>query len=188
MNRPIDTPWGPSQSIKEVAPGIHFVSTASHGGLQLSEERQHQMPEGLQEEWFEEDCQWAWPTAVFAKEMKPKDVWHAMKTLAGQTPKIPLPQAQEIANTWERENGEKFLAGSFGFNGATMRETQTYRRVKDNAQMIVAKTRRGWTDRFEFPATATREEILGLPETELLQDIPNPTSQHKCQTQNQPSA
>jgi len=55
-----ETPWGPSQSEREHAPGIVFYSTAGHGGYRLSAERykefcqiphfQHWSP------WLEEDC------------------------------------------------------------------------------------------------------------------------------------
>jgi len=35
----ISTPWGPSQTSREIAPGICFYSTASHGGYYLSPDR-----------------------------------------------------------------------------------------------------------------------------------------------------
>lgn len=58
---PIQTPWGPSQSQREHAPGIIFYSTASHGGFRLSEERQAELHEVevLKDfgPWLEEDCE-----------------------------------------------------------------------------------------------------------------------------------
>jgi hypothetical protein len=62
---PVETPWGPSQSSTEIAPGIVFHSTASHGGYHLSPARVASMPKPLREfqpwaepGWYEEDCDW----------------------------------------------------------------------------------------------------------------------------------
>ena len=41
------TPWGESQSVSEIAPGIQVVSTASHGGFLLSHDRLTAMPDEL---------------------------------------------------------------------------------------------------------------------------------------------
>lgn len=40
-----NTPWGRSDSQKELADGIWMVTTPSHGGVKLSPERQAQMPD-----------------------------------------------------------------------------------------------------------------------------------------------
>ncbi len=58
------TPWGPADTVNELAPGIVAVTTPSHGGLWLSPERYAQIPESLRAvarryapaPWFEEDC------------------------------------------------------------------------------------------------------------------------------------
>ena len=64
----IDSPWGPSQTVANYAPGIDFITTASHGGFRLSPERNAEMPaswraaafNGLGERgWYEEDYDWA---------------------------------------------------------------------------------------------------------------------------------
>jgi len=57
----IETPWGPSQSQHEHAPGIVFHSTASHGGYHLSTERWKDFTAIPQfanwpAPWLEEDC------------------------------------------------------------------------------------------------------------------------------------
>lgn len=56
----IHTPWGPSQSQREHAPGIVFHSTASHGGYLLSDERYAEFRElphfANWDRWLEEDC------------------------------------------------------------------------------------------------------------------------------------
>jgi len=56
-----ETPWGPSQSQREHAPGIVFHSTASHGGYHLSTDRWKDFTSIPQfaawpAPWLEEDC------------------------------------------------------------------------------------------------------------------------------------
>ena len=56
------TPWGPTQDIEELAEGVWRVSTASHGGLKLSRERWHSLPDCVRDAMFnatfaEEDCE-----------------------------------------------------------------------------------------------------------------------------------
>ncbi len=67
----MNTPWGPSQEIYPVIEGIVFVSTAGHGGLKLEVWRQARMPLYLRRPggWYEEDCEWSLPAAVFAAEI-----------------------------------------------------------------------------------------------------------------------
>jgi hypothetical protein len=79
----IETPWGLAQGAPTpIAPGIFSVSTASHGGIWLDDQRLSQVPEHFRawakrwahgaDQWFEEDCCWAtvactWP-AFFPEE------------------------------------------------------------------------------------------------------------------------
>ena len=56
------TPWGYPRDIEEVAEGVLRVSTAGHGGLQLSRERWTEIPAAVREAMFtptfaEEDCE-----------------------------------------------------------------------------------------------------------------------------------
>lgn len=69
---PTESPWGKVEEATECAPGIWFVSTMSHGGFQLSPERQCLMPAGIENinflmsrEWYEEDCDANWVVARF---------------------------------------------------------------------------------------------------------------------------
>ena len=64
MHLDTTTPWGPAETTDEVAPGITFYTTASHGGYYLSPERNAEIPLGLRMEtfcklglegWYEED-------------------------------------------------------------------------------------------------------------------------------------
>lgn len=69
---PTSTPWGRPEYTKELAPGIWHISTMSHGGIWLSPERRQAMPPDMDhitwlasDEWFEEDCDAAWPIIMF---------------------------------------------------------------------------------------------------------------------------
>ncbi len=75
MTAPKNSPWGPVQDSFELAAGIVEVSTASHGGIWLSAERQKEI--GRYEgnflgsiEWWEEDCDWAVPFAFFSRDIR----------------------------------------------------------------------------------------------------------------------
>lgn len=61
-----DSPWGPVDSVEEVAHGVEFISTPGHGGYHLSEERQAEVVKRFPHfttfvggPWYEEDCDWA---------------------------------------------------------------------------------------------------------------------------------
>ena len=66
------TPWGASQSVVPLAEGIISVSTASHGGVKLSPERQRAMPWALamNEPWYEEDCDWSLVYLAFEDDIR----------------------------------------------------------------------------------------------------------------------
>jgi len=59
------SPWGAIQSQQTVAPGIEFVSTASHGGCYVSDDRLAELPAAVRDaerfnppgNWYEEDCE-----------------------------------------------------------------------------------------------------------------------------------
>lgn len=53
------TPWGAAQSTYYPAPGIVQVSTAGHGGVKLSPERNREVHPALRRRsgWYEEDCE-----------------------------------------------------------------------------------------------------------------------------------
>ena len=57
------TPWGQSDHTKEIAPGIIFYSTPSHGGAFVPAEIRAEWPQALRDfktfaggDWYEEDC------------------------------------------------------------------------------------------------------------------------------------
>ena len=84
-----DTPWGRAQHCTQLADGILSYSTASHGGLWISDQRRAEMPEPYKSiptfaggNWYEEDCDWclvllAWPeiNPDLAQEAKATFEW-----------------------------------------------------------------------------------------------------------------
>ena len=70
----IHTPWGKAQRVRNIAPGIDWVSTASHGGYVLAQWRYDLMARYLREcsftkdRFFEEDCAWCAVVLAFPEE------------------------------------------------------------------------------------------------------------------------
>lgn len=83
------TPWGPAQTVEELKPGIWHVTTASHGGIVISDGRLGTLPPEArqtkysQNGWFEEDCDWAIPVWFFRGEFKEADVQAAKEMIQG---------------------------------------------------------------------------------------------------------
>jgi len=82
------TPWGAPQTKREIAPGICFYSTASHGGYHLSLDRfatfRQCFPDyklWADDPWFEEDCDAALVTITFAEEFSDQDVFFAEQSI-----------------------------------------------------------------------------------------------------------
>lgn len=60
------TPWGAAQTVRNLAPGVVHVTTASHGGFLVTDEVLAKWPVGLRElepfaghGAYEEDCDWS---------------------------------------------------------------------------------------------------------------------------------
>ncbi|MGE4404387.1 DUF7007 domain-containing protein [Pseudomonas sp.] len=70
--RPEWSNWDAIEEAEELLPGIWSVSTASHGGLILSGERQEAMPEALRIEGasYEEDVNWSHVVLAFESEFR----------------------------------------------------------------------------------------------------------------------
>ena len=79
------TPWGPSQSVEELADGIVTISTAGHGGIKLDAARNRRMPEYMRRSggWYEEDCEWCLPFVVFEDELLAGGDEHTAKAIRG---------------------------------------------------------------------------------------------------------
>ena len=92
---PVQTPWGLSQSSEEIAPGIVFHSTASHGGYELSPARVASMPKPLREfepwagpGYYEEDCDWSVVCLAFPQFFPDDAQGAAMRTLERYKPEV----------------------------------------------------------------------------------------------------
>jgi len=64
-----DTPWGYADHVKQLADGVIWASTPSHGGIGVRIDVANRMSEPAQRRgervgdylWYEEDCDWAIP-------------------------------------------------------------------------------------------------------------------------------
>ncbi len=74
IKTPKATPWGHADIIHPVADGVVFVSTPSHGGYWLSDDRLAKIPNhwrlaryrpSSDSPWFEEDCDWVLVALTF---------------------------------------------------------------------------------------------------------------------------
>lgn len=90
---PVETLWGTPQTADERLPGVWFVTTGSHGGFVLSDERQAAMPESLrlEDRYYEEDVNWALVVMALEKELR-----QAGDALID----IELPIAQQTVQNW----------------------------------------------------------------------------------------
>jgi len=92
---PLHTPWGATQTKVRLAEGIWLVETASHGGIWLAPARRAQVPQYVVKathlksaQWFEEDCDQAWPRVIFGAEIGPVQQDQAIKFLERHKPDL----------------------------------------------------------------------------------------------------
>jgi len=81
-SRPTNSPWGGIQHADELGPGVWSVSTSSHGGIHLSDQRLALIPDYMRGDgsWFEEDCDWAVVATVFPDLFTPEALAAAADT------------------------------------------------------------------------------------------------------------
>ncbi|GAA1938195.1 hypothetical protein GCM10009689_18570 [Brevibacterium antiquum] len=83
------SPWGKIQHADQIATGIASVSTASHGGMKLSPERNLKIPREFRqarERWYEEDAEWAVVAKTFPDDFSDRQVEIADKSLRYWSP------------------------------------------------------------------------------------------------------
>ena len=78
----LHTPWGYAEHSTELIAGVSAVSTASHGGMRISQARRQAMqalsvPDNWVREWYEEDCEVAAVILAFHNEFDPPVVAEA---------------------------------------------------------------------------------------------------------------
>ncbi len=81
------TPWGPSQTHDTIAQGLVRVSTASHGGYHVSEDRWQEIERMFPafkswagRGWLEEDCDWALAALTFPDQFDTQAIFNALRT------------------------------------------------------------------------------------------------------------
>lgn len=113
---PLNTPWGPPQDSVEVATGIVWCTTASHGGFWLSDARLEELPKwarrfsgkpGISRNWFEEDCDWCIVQLAFPAEFADHDPQGA----ARHAPAAEDALRQWHPDLWEARHGKVLEPG-----------------------------------------------------------------------------
>jgi hypothetical protein len=101
------SPWGGIQHQKELAPGIVEVSTASHGGIYLDDDRWSALKAMFPmvqpwagAGWLEEDCDWAIAALAFPFAFDTKSQIAAEDTVRNWHPEV-----------WEKYKGRALLPG-----------------------------------------------------------------------------
>lgn len=110
----VETPWGRSQSSREMFPGAVFYSTAGHGGVHLTKERMREFRRVFPNfetfaggPWFEEDQDYAVVILAFADRFSDEQVRSAVLTARSAARPFNLaapgdpPQVQRYPK-WER--------------------------------------------------------------------------------------
>jgi hypothetical protein len=96
MNRhPTSTPWGHSDTVTEIAPGIVSYSTPSRGGYWLSDARVASMPRQLRDfqpfagpNFYEEDCDWSIVALAFPQFFPDDAIPAALETIKRYKPDL----------------------------------------------------------------------------------------------------
>ena len=99
-SQPVASIWGAIICADQILPGIWHVSTANHGGIILSDERQAAMPQVLRrdEPYYEEDVNWCLVYLAFEPELRRVDrpAMGAAVLLAHDTARAWRPQAYSV--------------------------------------------------------------------------------------------
>jgi hypothetical protein len=118
------TPWGAPQHITKLAEDIQRVSTASHGGIKLSAERNEQIPKYMRnaDGWYEEDEQWAIVAVVFPDAFPSGTDVDAYGTL----------------KNWHPDAYEKFTGRALKPGDSYVRDRQTFQREHANSLIVTS--------------------------------------------------
>lgn len=111
MKRNDPTLWGPAQTVTELIPGIWHVTTASHGGIKVSDQWLLKMPLYMRrtpysrDGWFEEDIDWCLPFIVFENELRCATDDHTVKLIDNGEHILAFqyPYHRERREAWEAE-------------------------------------------------------------------------------------
>jgi hypothetical protein len=156
------TPWGPAQHQKQVAPGITVFETAGHGGYFVSLEKRLRMPSDIlavqRDGWYEEDCDWALVCLAFPECFPPEDYKFAVDTCNSYYPNVVTPERQAKADAWTSANEDKYAQGSAGTGPNGTWQVSAYNVA--NPALNISKTFLGIP---VLPAVFTREQFENAP-------------------------
>jgi hypothetical protein len=131
---PKSSPWGAIQDKRELAPGIWSVSTAGHGGIKLSCERNAAVPDYMRNEggWYEEDCEWAKAAVVhpigFQRVVK-------IEAKPGRTE---FEYAMETFRNWHPNQYERFTGVPLEKGQSIIRDEQLFKLENENNFVVTA--------------------------------------------------
>lgn len=131
---PKSSPWGAIQDKKELAPGIWQVSTAGHGGIKLSRERNAAMPGYMRNEggWYEEDCEWAKAAVVH-----PIGFQRVIK-IEGKPDRSEFDIAMETFRNWHPDQYERFTGVPLQRGQSLIRDEQLFKAENHNNFVVTA--------------------------------------------------
>ena len=103
------SPWGRIQDVRELAEGIAFVSTASHGGFKVDRKRNARVHKALRVAtgWYEEDCECAHVMVSFPELFKAEEVARARRSIIDYSPDAYAEWTGEPAPADSRELQER---------------------------------------------------------------------------------
>lgn len=163
------SPWGTIDHVSPIAPGLQWVSTPGHGGIEVDTDRQRAIKRALPRfvtfggngpRWYEEDCDATAVILTFPELFKPGLVRSAVgmagcrgKYYGLTVEQIPA-KARQIGDAWKAENAE--LWEPCGGSGGGKRGPgwwSNMRRVGDGAH------REAWFEHYPEPRLYTTAEL-----------------------------
>ena len=125
------TPWGQAHSSRTYAAGVIHHDTSSHGGFELSADRQAEMPAALRnihpfagDGWYEEDCDWCIVALAFPGLFADLSLFNAVRTFrsshATHAAWLDGPEAASVVGRVEDfriANAKLFIAGCSSSSG-----------------------------------------------------------------------
>jgi len=136
---PKSSPWGAIQDKRELAPGIWTVSTASHGGIKLSRERNAGMPDYMRNEggWYEEDCEWAKAAVVY-----PIGFQRVIK-IEGKPDRTEFEIAMDTLRNWHPDQYEQFTGIMLERGQSTVRDDRIFK-AENETNFVVSAAWGDW--------------------------------------------
>ena len=136
---PKSSPWGAIQDKRELAPGIWQISTAGHGGIKLSRERNAAMPAYMRNEggWYEEDCEWAKAAVIH-----PIGFQRIIKT-EGKPDRIECEIAIETLRNWHPDQYEQFTGTKLERGQSLVRDEKLFE-IENATNYVVAAAWGDW--------------------------------------------